>query len=392
MSNCHSGVMIISCLDYPFYSGASRRIEGFLSVLESNKIKACVICPLFQRSSSPPAEQSRNVYYIDLRILRKLRHDLSTTRLIALALFTLGALPKIIRMSKSYKIIQYVGTGSAPSVLFLKPLLRNHMIVGDDFMPMYQRMVKPFAWIIALFDFMTVQLTDVIITYPAFWNTFLRKYVRSEQVLHIPHGVFYIKPKIKLEKKTVRRMVFVGSLTFDQNLIAIANIIKIAKSLMKRGINFSVEIVGGPLESAGKFLDEEVVQRGLVRFRGFVSEEVLQKIYLNSFIGLLPFFDDTKSFSQKIKPLEYFAHGLLVVSGTQGIVGIGGLANGREYLEAKDAEEMTEIIAKCLESPNDYFDIVLRGIEVAKRYSWESLLKPYINLIKKRSACGVEKK
>jgi glycosyltransferase involved in cell wall biosynthesis len=258
------------------------------------------------------------------------------------------------------------------------------MIVGDDFTPMYMRMVKPFAWITALFDFVTVRLTDVIITYPAFWNTFLRKYVRSEQVLHIPHGVFYIKPKIKLEKKTVRRMVFVGSLTFDQNLIAIANIIKIAKSLMKRGINFSVEIVGGPLESAGKFLDEEVVQRGLVRFRGFVSEEVLQKIYFNSFIGLLPFFDDTKSFSQKIKPLEYFMHGLLVVSGTQGIVGIGGLANGREYLEAKDAEEMTEIIAKCLESPNDYFDIVLRGIEVAKRYSWESLLKPYINLIKKK--------
>jgi hypothetical protein len=41
---------------------------------------------------------------------------------------------------------------------------------------------------------------------------------------------------------------------------------------------------------------------------------------------------------------------------------------------------------------NDYFDIVLRGIEVAKRYLWELLLKPYINLIKKRSACGVEKK
>ena len=382
----------MSCLDYPFYSGASRRIEGFLSVLESKKIKACVICPLFQRSSLPPTEQSRNVYYIDLRVLRKIRYDLLATRFIALVLFALGALPKIIRMSKSYGVIQYLGTGSAPSVLFLKPLLRNHVIVGDDFMPMYLRGIRPVAWIMALYDLMTVRLTDVIITYPAFWDTFLKKYTKSKKVLHIPHGVSYIKPKIKLEKETVRRMMFVGSPTFDQNLIAISNIIKIAKSLMKRRINFEVEIVGGPLESARKFLTEEVVQKGFVRFKGFVSEEVLQKIYFNSFLGLLPFFDDTKSFSQKIKPLEYFAHGLLVVSGTQGIVGIDGVANGREYLEAKDVEEMTEIIAKCLESPDHYFDIALRGIDVAKRYSWESLLKPYINLIKKRSACGVKKK
>jgi glycosyltransferase involved in cell wall biosynthesis len=286
-------------------------------------------------------------------------------------------------MRKSYRIVQYLGAGSAPSVLFLKALLKDHVIVGDDFMPAYLRIVKPLAWIVALFDFMTVRLTDVIITYPAFWNTFLRKCVRSKKVLHIPHGVFCTMPKTKLEKETLARMVFVGSPAFDQNLIAIRNIIKIAKSLMKRGINFHVEIVGGPLESAEKLLDEEVVQKGLVTFRGFVSEEVLRNIYFNSFLGLLPFFESTKSFSQKIKPLEYFAHGLLVVSGSQGIVGIDGLANGREYLEAKDVEEMTEIIAKCLKSPDYYFDITLKGIEVAKRYSWQSVLKPYIDLIEK---------
>jgi len=311
----------------------------------------------------------------------------------ALVLFTLGALPKIIRMRKSYKIVQYLGAGSAPSALFLKPLLRDHVIVGDDFLPVYLRIVKPLAWIIALFDFMVVRLTDVIITYPAFWNTFLRKCVRSKKVLHIPHGVFCTMPKTKLEKETVGRMVFVGSPTFDQNLIAIRNIIMIAKRLMRRGINFHVEIVGGPLESAGKLLDEEVVQKGLVTFKGFVSEEVLRKIYLNSFLGLLPFFESTKSFSQKTKSLEYFAHGLLVVSGPQGIVGINGLANGREYLEAKDVEEMTQIITKCLELPDHYFNISLRGIEVAKRYSWQSVLRPYIDLIEKMGAhVRVEKK
>jgi hypothetical protein len=373
--------MMLSCLDYPFYSGASRRIDGFLSVLQSRGIRACVLCPLFQRQSPPSDAHYHDLVYVDLGAVKKLRYELLASRLIGLVFFSLKALPKIISMSRNCKVIQYLGASSALPLLWLKPILRHHLIIGDDFMPSYLRLGKPFAWAVALLDIMIVRLTDVIITYPAFWGTVLRKHVASKKVLYIPHGVSYIRPKEKLEQGSERNMVFVGSLTFEQNMTAVSNIFKMSELLIKRGMAFKVEIVGGPLKCATRFLDNEVVKNGLINFRGFVSEDALPEIYSDSFIGLLPFFDETPSFSQKMKPLEYFANGLLVVAGSQGMIGIKSLTNGHEYLEAKDVEEMANIIAECMKSPSSYWDIAARGPSVAKKYLWGSLLKPYVTMI-----------
>jgi hypothetical protein len=373
--------MILSCLDYPFYSGASRRIEGFLSVLQDKGIRACVLCPLFQRRSPASATDHQELVYVDLGAVKKLRHELLASRIIALLSFSLKVLPKIIIMSRNYKVIQYLGAGSAYPLLLLRPFLRTRLIIGDDFMPAYLRLGKPFSWAIATLDIMTVRLTDVIITYPAFVSTALSKYAASKSVLYIPHGVSNVRSKSKLKQGTEKNMVFVGSLTFDQNITAVANILEMSKLLSKRGMLFKIEIVGGPLECATRFLDDEVVKNGTVHFKGFVSEGALLKTYSDSFIGLLPFFDEAPSFSQKIKLLEYFANGLLVVAGPQGMTGMKDLTNGREYIEARSVEEMSDIIAKCLESPGSYWSIAERGTAIAKKYSWGTLLRPYIEII-----------
>jgi hypothetical protein len=373
--------MILSCLDYPFYSGASRRIDGFLSVFQSKGIRACVICPLFQRQSPPSDANCHNLVYVDLGIVKKLRYELLASRLIGLVFFSLKALPRIITLSRDYKVIQYLGAGSAFPLLLLRPILRYHLVIGDDFMPAYLRLKKPFAWAVALLDIMIVRMTDIIITYPAFWKTVSGKHVASKKVLHIPHGVSYIQPKEKLKQGTERNMVFVGSLTFEQNITAISSIFEMVRLLTKRELAFKVEIVGGPLECATRFLHEEAVKNGLINFRGFVTEDALHRIYSDSFIGLLPFFDETPSYSQKIKPLEYFANGLLVITGPQGMIGIRNLTNGRDYLEAKNIEEMADLVTECMKSPRSYWDIAVKGPSIARKYSWESLLTPYITMI-----------
>ena len=120
-------VLILSYIDYPGYTGMSKRIRGIVEVLKKRNISVLVLCPLFwyPQALSP----MEGVNYIDLRFLRRFGFENRFTRLMATMLFSFIAFLRIVKNKP--KIVQYQTIYSIVPAVLAK-LLLNSKVVGDD--------------------------------------------------------------------------------------------------------------------------------------------------------------------------------------------------------------------------------------------------------------------
>jgi len=80
--------------------------------------------------------------------------------------------------------------------------------------------------------------------------------------------------------------------------------------------------------------------------------------------------------------LEFFANGLLVVSGPEGVNGIAGLNSGEHFLLAETLEDMVKVLKDCITYPEKYIVTSRDGLNfVNKNYSWLNLTHDYINYL-----------
>ncbi len=243
-------------------------------------------------------------------------------------------------------------------------------IIGDDIV-----LINP------LIDVPAFKISDAVSTASSKAYSFGKRLHR--RTLYVPNGVMRSLLR-RATSVSSSQILFVGSLSFDQNLRAAENIISIASKLEKMGSDFQIVVAGGPLSYAQDLVDDRIVKEGKVKFIGMVSNKSLMRLYRDSYIGLLPFFKDTPlTGGQRTKALEFFAHSLLVISGPEGAKEISGLQPERHYLLANSIDEMSKVIGKCLSNPKQYEEIARAGSKhILENCSWKAVSKNYIKLIK----------
>jgi glycosyltransferase involved in cell wall biosynthesis len=363
-------LLIVSYIDYPYYSGLSKRISGLTKVLAAKGVPIKLLAPIARLNVVLDRVSSNiTICRIDLRKFKSTNPEKFISKFILWLLFSLRATIFLIKeYARSRCLIQYESIYSAFPTLMVKVLL-GARIIGDDILPARSFIYYPI-----------LKLTDHVVTSSAI--TYMAAKQLGKHSLYVPNGV-ELRIHKRLSPRNKAKALFVGTLTFDQNLKAVKNIIKLATNLDKKGFELEIVIVGGPLKVVEHLIYHPLVKRGKVKFLGRVSESKLKELYSCSFIGLLPFFQDTPlRGGQRTKALEFFANGLLVISGPEGVKGIRGLEQGKHYLLANSLDEMCEVMTRVLSEPEAYQKIAQEGESfIHKNYSWEILTKHYVKVI-----------
>ena len=389
-------LVIVSYLDFPYYEGSSKRIEGLIHVLKSYGIHVTVICPLLRRTQASP-EYEGTVSYIDLRRL-KAHQCPKAGKFVLNSIFSILAVNKLIHWSAERNIvIQYQDLYSSIPVITAK-LLKRGKIIGDDIVPLHfdeGRLHPSFTSFFQFLDLTLLKFTDLIVTAsPKAYSFIKNSNLKGKSVLFFPNGVISSDKKIAIStapKTQKKSIIFIGTLSFDQNLQAITNMFEVIRRLKEKTGDFEMLVVGGPLHCASHLFNDGLVKEGTIRFLGYVSNKELAYIYDQAFIGLLPFFKETPLCGgQRTKALEYFSHGLLLVTGPEGIKGINNLKIGEHCLVAYSIAEMTEILYDCLSNPTKYTSMSANGLRfIESAYSWEAISKNYIkNLLEISNKTG----
>ena len=354
--------------------GLSRRITGVSEVLTSNGVTVKVFAPIARSEVVLADSKSSDVIVNRIDLRRFGAGRAFGSKLVQWFLFSVLSSLRVVKdLIKKPCIVQYQSTYSALPAVVAKVLM-NATVIGDDI-----TLINP------IIDVSIFKFTDVICT-PSLNAYFLAKRL-GKRAFYVPNGV---ESKVKnlpnqYTTKDFTRIIFVGALTFDQNLKAVENIIKLAKDLDKDSLEFNFSIVGGPLSSANKLLNDPMVLKGRVNFLGQVSYKRLAQLYASSSIGILPFFEDIPLYGgQRTKALEFFANNLLVMSGPEGIKGIDGLIPGVHYLLSMSLDEMKMTLSGYLSGSHKYNSVALAGLNyVTENFSWKKVTAEYINCIKR---------
>lgn len=362
---------MVSYLGYPNYSGLSERISGLTEVLVEGGLCIKILAPIDRDDVRLNNEIHCNttIHRIDLRKFRSRNPEKFASKFLLWLLFSLSASIVLIKEYIGNRcLIQYQSLYSAFPALMVKMLL-GAQVVGDDVV-----LIHPFI------DSPILRLSDFVVTPSTKTYSFakrLRKFA-----LYVPNGVEQSQPRIRFSD-TKPEALFVGALSFGQNLRAVENIIRMATDLDKKDLAFKMVVVGGPLSYVEQLVNHPIVKKGKVKFLGRVTNSELRGLYRSSFMGLLPFFQDTPvQGGQRTKALEFFANCLLVISGPEGVKGIQGLKPGEHYLLARSLDEMCLIIGNCFLKPEKYQNIATAGASyVAKNYSWQIVTKDYLRCV-----------
>jgi len=273
-----------------------------------------------------------------------------------------------------------------PLAILTKVLLRQKVIV-DDFNllhPDYHFMPR---FILKTLDWLAILSSDVIATASPLSMKYISTNFPNKRVHYVPNGITPAEDTDSNHPADTEQVhpiaVFVGGLVFHQNLAAVTNIMRLADILSKLQTPLSIEIVGGPLSRVEYLRRLNVVRNGSVRLRGPINREELESTYRRTTIGLLPFFSDTPLVGgQRTKALEYLNHGLLVVSGPEGIGELSGLKPSVHYLLSDSLHSFAYTLDIAARHPERFSGVRSEGKKAVRHvYAWDNVLQPLIHEI-----------
>ena len=370
----HPTLIIFSYLDFPFYTGLSRRIEGLINQLSFYDIRSIIISPISRLHSPIPLSlPNTHVIRVDLRKIFLQLIQIKIVKLIVLMFFSLHALILLIKLKSRYdlpNILQYESIYSFIPA-FLSKVFLNMKIIGDDLIflkrtPLPQKIL--YALILKNTDYIVVS------NLPSYKK--LTAEFPYKQILFTPNGVF--KEKIDFSKKRLNQLIFVGILTYKENIEAVKSIVELVQ-MMGHRIKYDILLIGGPQQALRKMKKQANKK---IKFLGYLEEKRYKRILRSAFIGLLPFFRENEWGGQRIKTLEFLSHGLLTISTLQGVRGIRGLKPDKHYLQFSNLEELNNLLQTISDNPKAYMNIAREGQRfVAEKYHWRRVTESYIRLI-----------
>lgn len=127
-----------------------------------------------------------------------------------------------------------------------------------------------------------------------------------------------------------------------------------------------------------KLVKEHNLNYELILITKFVSEEDLDKLYRNASLYVFP----SLSEGFGLPPLEAMARGVPVVSSNATclpkILGDAAL-----YFNPLDIDDMAKVIKKALLDNNLREELIKKGFEQIKKYSWQKMAKETFKLYSK---------
>jgi glycosyltransferase involved in cell wall biosynthesis len=377
-------VLAVSYLDYPSHFGLSRRIAGLSGVLKRNSIDVEILCPRYR--ALDVREDQENVVSFDLRILRGANPERAFSKLVCLLLFTIFAAKHIIRNRRKWNVIQYESVYSLLPAIAAR-ILTNALIIGDDII-VHERvggwLLDALTWPL---EIIPALFSDVLITSSPASLRSLKRFAPGRH-MYVPNGVdvpVNVEPRERVESPGKCVALFVGAPSYAENRAAIEHLVRLPGEMHGYEDRFTIWIVGGPLIEMKGILDQESVRTGVVKLWGTVNDTTLNGIYRSAKVALLPFFEAAhESGGQRVKALESFVHGLVVISTEAGIRGLGGLGDGVHFIRVATIKEMAETFKKIIDNPREYSEIAERGrIRIAGSFSWNTISRDYVKLVKR---------
>jgi glycosyltransferase involved in cell wall biosynthesis len=373
---------MISYLDYPSYSGLSRRIEGLSKVLESNGIAVQIVCPKYR--CLEVGRNERKVARFDLTMLRGRNPDHVFSKLVCLLWFTVLSVRYILQERARFFAIQYESVYSSFAAIAAK-ILTTAPIIGDDVIVHEETGNHLLDGLTRWLEISVLRFTDVFVTSSLGTLKAVRD-SQSKPCVYTPNGVDVSTDAALGEGlapfgKCIG--VFVGAPSYSENRVAIEELLRLPMEMPDYADKFVIWIVGGPIGGLEHRFHDESVRRGVVRLWGSVSDQVLKTIYLSAHVGLLPFFDfDHEAGGQRIKALEFLAHGLIVVSSQAGVRGLAGVVEGRHFISVSSLGEMAEAFKRIIDNPREYSDMTAQAKTYARTLSWNAVSRDYVNFLK----------
>ena len=298
------------------------------------------------------------------------------------------ALKEILKCRNKRVIIQYIDERSFIIAFLIKIicgvlLKKNAILIGDDITLRYILFKSPLNHIVKAIEFFIVKYTDIITTSFRIDYEIMKQIRVGKPTYFIPNGI-EIKHVVDIDihAKNWKKILYISAHPGKRNNMALKTLLDIARIICRNIKGVKILIIGKYIP---KFLRESnLVKSGCIELLGYVTSDKLKEIYKEVGIGLLPYFGEAAQSSQRIKTLEFFANGMLVVASKKDLLGIPGLRNYVHCIAVSTPEEMARELLNVLSKPSRYKHIALKGRSfIIKRYSWEEISKKYIDLIRK---------
>jgi len=386
--------------------GLSKRVEALIKALSSRSdVKIYVYSPII---FGPFLDLIKNlgeinnlyIKYIKLpiprRILIRIFKGFFAKGIVALlysfiVFFHLIVDRKRILSSKNKgSIIQHEQLILAPLAYLIRRIYRGRMI-ADDVNLLFIRTHGFKRRLIHMLEYISLMKTDVIVTASSKTMTYTSKigkktrYIQNA-LINIKDHCYCLEKTRKLSKKRDRiNIVFVGNLTFHQNIKAVIILYTIFEYLVEKlGIrNVRLDIVGGPLHNIPQhILNSNLVKKGYMVFHGMLSEEEKDRLYSEALISLLPYFGDLIRWGgQMTKTLEALSNCMILITGPEGVGEINGV-NGVHYLIAKNIRDMINLLIRVVNNPSKYNRVAVNGYRlICSDYSVNAIKEKYSMLI-----------
>jgi glycosyltransferase involved in cell wall biosynthesis len=265
----------------------------------------------------------------------------------------------------------YIVTGNAFQAMYFSLLVlisgARNITLGLHARPSYKRfyMAKPVFKILnkigVLRGMHTVNIVDTI----------QLKNILKIPVYHIPNGVNCKKFSPKSKRNDKFQVLFVGALSKDKGIDTFIDVAEIVKKRYD-DVDFIIASAGGSL----KDIVIKAERRGIIKFYGFVPDEVLATLYAESHVALFPSRDEAFG----LVSLEAQASGTPVVATDipafrQSVInGVTGILV-KPYESEVFAEAVIKIKELWMSNKAKYMEMCINARRNAERYCWENVVK-----------------
>ncbi len=271
----------------------------------------------------------------------------------------------------------YIVTGDAFQAMYFSILVlisgARGITLGLHSRPSYKRfcMVKPMFKILNKMGILkgihTVNIVDAIQ---------LRNILKIP-IHYIPNGVDCNKFRPRSKRNDKFQVLFVGALSEDKGVDTFIDVAEIVKKKYD-DVDFIIASIGGPL----KDLVIEAERRGIIKFLGFVSDDVLAKLYAESHVALFP----SREEAFGLVSLEAQASGTPVIATDipafrQSVVnGVTGILV-KPYKPEAFAEAVIKLRELWMFNRDRYVEMCVNARRNAERFCWERIAKRIYKLI-----------
>lgn len=230
--------------------------------------------------------------------------------------------------------------------------------------------------------FKNLKRSDMIITGSNFSkNEILHHTDFSEnQVRVIYHGIdrslfrLYPEPKVDFELPKAY-ILSVGSIEPRKNLLGLLKAYNLLDKALKE--RYKLVLVGFKGWENQEIMELIEQNKERIEYLGFISDEELAKVYALASLFVFPSFYEGFG----LPPLEAMACGTPVVcSNSSSLPEVGG--DAVVYCQADDIEDISQKIERVLSDTNLQKEMSQRGLEQAKKFSWEKSAQEHLDVFK----------